>query len=364
MKPICPHCRSSRVVRDGTYERSIRCLRNGCVVQLPSSSTRISCKDCGRTASIISDTDRAEGVAVREHVVGIALAKGRNAAARETSVSRSTVSAYLDEWSQPRESDPARAAPDFLLVEAVRVGGRDRSLLVDVDRETLVEMLDDGGKIADWAGVPGRLHPIRACLGVDPAIAAVARSAMPDTRLMVAPAAVARAVKTRALVALRTLRARSLGSNGFPRAEEFLRGVATTVGEGWPLVACALANTVRSALSVLGARDRQEADRLWPEFAIASSGTESRSILTLMTTWREEILEGIEHRFVDGIWKKTQAVRRALSARRPILSFADLRRLALLRDFRMVPQADLLSWQVGQAIAHGRDLADLPAALA
>lgn len=362
MTPSCRHCGSTRVVRDGQSSRETLRLRDGRVERAATPTTRLACRSCGRTSTHIPHEAALAQAAARDHVVDLAFAKGRRTTARETGLDRSTVGSLLEDWAAVREEEPARAAPDFLMVETVRIAGKDHSLLVDVDAEGLIEILPDAGSIPDWAAQPGRPSPLRVCHGLDPATRTAVERGMPDAERMIAPRGVARALTTRALLSLRSLKAKAHGSNAFPRPSEFVLALRSSPGEGWPVAPANLAGATRAALGVLAARDRIEAERRWPEFALAASGPESRSVLALMQTWRTEILVGVEHRYVDETWDLAMAARRALASRRPVLAFDDLRRLALLRDF-VSAEEPAIPGRSRRVVAKGTSLAGLPAAL-
>lgn len=362
MTPSCRHCGSSKVVKDGQSSREDLRLAAGEVEQVVVPVARYACRSCGRTSNLIPDEARIARDAVRDHVVDRVFASGRRMTARETGLGRSTIGLLLEEWGSVREEEPARAAPDFLMVETVRIGARDHVLLVDVDSEGLIEILRDASSIPEWAAEPGRPSPLRVCHGIDPATKAAIERGMPDAERMIAPRGVARALTTRALLSLRSLKAKAYGSNAFPRPSEFVLALRSSSGEGWPPAPAVLANATRAALSVLESRDRIEAEHRWPEFAFAAAGPESRSVLSLMETWRAEILSGVEHRYVDTTWSLAMAARRALASQRPVLAFDDLRRLALLRDFVSVEEPPIPG-RARRVVAKGTRLAGLPSAL-
>jgi hypothetical protein len=368
MRMACPHCGSTRIVRDREDPGTAECIRAGRVVDRPTRVLRVTCRDplCGRSGTLYPEADLADRRAVREYVVGRVFAVGQTAAALECGLERPAVQRHLRDWSRPLDEDAAEAAPDFLMVEVVHLRREDRYLAIDVDRETLVEIAFGRDALREWVGTRSE-PPSSACLPPDPALHALLREAAPDCRTFCAPAAIRRRTRVLALSALAALRRKGShrGSNGMPRMAEFERALSGRGDtEAWPLEAMALLGAARTALAVLDARGRSEGERLWAEMALAGSGGAPGRVVAAMEAWREAALDGLDHRWVDGVLSQAEAARRALVLRRPVLGMADIRRLALLRDFERRSGPPIRPDRLPEFAAWGRDLASLPRDLA
>lgn len=335
MTATCEHCGSGRLVRKGGSQRTFGRLRVGVIVPYEGAVTRVLCRGCGRNGTLYDQGDLAADLEVRDHIVGRVFALGRNAAAIETGVPRTTVQRHVEAWCAAREADVVDAAPDFLLLEPVRIRGEDCILAIDVDREALVEILPAGDALQAWLGAPGRMPALRVCVRFDPAAIAAVRTALPSTKVMVAPAAAARAVRTEAELCLSALRRRAAekGCNSMPTPPEFARSLSPDAsGEPeWPTPVTALRSAVRAVLALLSVTSRGEGERRLPEAELAAGGCER--ILRWLRVWRDPILEGLDHAFVDRAAMLAAGVRRAIVRRRPALGLSDTRALALLRDF-------------------------------
>ncbi|MBY0255296.1 MAG: hypothetical protein K2X54_28585 [Methylobacterium organophilum] len=335
MTQSCEHCGSARLVRKGRSQRTFERLRDGVIVPYDGAVTRVLCRGCGRNGTLYDQGDLAADREVRDHVVGRVFALGRNAAAIETGVPRTTVQRHVEAWCTAREADVLDVAPDFLLLEPVRIRGEDCILAIDVDREALVEILPAGEALQAWIGAPGRLPALRVCARFDPATISMVRTMLPATKVMVAPVMAARALRMEADLCLRALRRRpaAKGCNAMPTPNEFSRSLASDAGvePGWPTAVTALRAAVRAVLELLAARSRSEGERRLPEAELAASSCER--ILRWLRVWREPILEGLDHAFVDRTAMLAAGVRRAIVRRRPALGLSDNRALALLRDF-------------------------------
>lgn len=148
--------------------------------------------------------------------------------------------------------------------------------------------------------------------------------------------------------------------NAFPGSARFLRALdgRAPQGEGWPVEVTALLSAGRVARAVAQSPDAAAGARLWPEFEMAASVPGGAPLLRLMGTWRDAILAGLDHRFVDRMAVAVAKVRRAAAARRPTLLVRDFRALVLLRDFERAVDPG------GHGtIAHGRPVAGLAALL-
>lgn len=364
MTTACGHCGSERIVRKGVFHPTFHRILDGVAVSYEATAARVLCRACGRNGSVYDQADLAAERAVRAHVVERVFALGQSAAASETGVPRATVQRHVEAWCASREPEVLDAAPDFLLLEPFRIRNVDCVMAVDVDRGTLVEMLTSGESVRRWLCDPGRPSALQVCTPLDPSIVALVGSALPDARTMVSPAAAARGVRTEADLAFRSLRrqGRATGCNGMPTASEFQRSLARdgAPGPGWPRTVAALTTAARAALDLLGSRSRAEGERRWAETELAAAGSER--ILRWLRVWREPVLEGLDHAFVDATVRLAAGVRRAIARRRPVLGFADLRAFALLRDFvrRSVPTPPGFA---PRAVSEGRPLAGLEAML-
>lgn len=360
MTAACGHCGSGRLVRKGAFHPTFHRIRNGVAVPYEATAARVLCRACGRNGSVYDEADLAAERALRAHVVDRVFHLGQSGAAAETGIPRATVQRHVEAWCALREPEVLDAAPDFLLLEPVRVRGADCVLAVDVDRGTLVEMLAAGDQVRAWLGDPGRPPALQVCTPLDPGLMSLVGSALPAARIMVPPAAAARGLRTEADLAFRFLRrhATSRGCNGMPTASEFWRSLAAggAPGPGWPRAAVALRAAARAVLDLLGLASRADGERRWAETELAACGCDR--ILRWLRVWREPILEGLDHAFVDGTVGLVAGVRRAIARRRPVLGLADLRALALLRDFvrSTVPTPPNYA---PRAVSEGRPLAGL-----
>ncbi len=334
----CPHCGGRDVVRDRECEVEVSFMDGGRVSSRRGRVLRVACKaaGCGRHGTVRHPGDVSAERKVRDHVVARLFELGQTGASQETGLGRATVQRHAEAWSSLREGDVAAAAPAFLLLGHARLRMRDAFLVADADRRALVEILDGHDALAQWLGKPGRKPATRACIPLDPRLREDLARAWPGMRTMVAPATIARAIRSLALRAFGAVRraGRVHGSNGFPSGTEFadaLRREADT--GGWPLAVLGLLAGAKAALAVAAAPDRATGERLWPEFELAARDVASGGLAGLMREWREQVLEGLAHRFLDASVALLDGVRRALAARRPPLGFADLRRFAVLRPF-------------------------------
>lgn len=335
MTAACRHCGSQRIVRKGAFHPVFHRILDGVVVPYGATAARVLCRDCGRNGSAYDPADLAMQRAVRDHVVERVFTLGQSAAAAETGVPRATVQRHVEAWCAAREPEVLDVAPDFLLLEPARVRGLDCVLVVDVDRGTLVEVLSAGASVTDWLAAPGRPAARQVCVPPDPAIASLVAAALPNARIMVSPGRAARALRTEADLAFRHLRRRAneTGCNGMPATAEFSRAldVKGSPGPGWPRSAANLLAAARAVLDLLAVRTRCEGERRWAETELAAAG--AVRILRWLQVWREPVLEGLDHAFVDATVRLAAGVRRAIARRRPVLGFADLRAFVLLRDF-------------------------------
>lgn len=359
----CTHCGSRETVPHGKRRRSGRILRDERAEREPVAVSRFLCRSCGRTSTLRDD---AAALRLRDYVVARVFEVGQSAAAVEVGLSRAAVQRRLRAWGDEREPAVFDAEPPFVLVETAEIRGAQRVLVCDVDRETLVEILEDPNALPGWLSQPGRAPALQICLPLDPRLRDLARAALPQAETMVAPASVARSLTALGDGAYRALRRRPEheGSNSLPAAAEFRRASRGRFppGSEWPNAFRALAGALRTAHAILAAGSRAAAERLWPEFAIACAGDASRAVASLFATWREEILCGIENGFVDRVAKLAEAARRSLSRRRPALGFPDLRCLALLQGFERAVEPSLVPrLRKSMPVSRGRPLADLGA---
>lgn len=360
MTPACGHCGSDRLVGKGRFHPTFHRIQDGMALPYEGTAARVLCRACGRNGTVYDEADREAERALRTHVVERVFALGQSGAAAETGVARATVQRHVEAWCALREPEVLDAAPDFLLLEPVRVRGADCLLAVDVDRGTLVELLAAGDPVRAWLADPGRTPALQVCTPLDPALISLVGAALPEVRIMVSPAAAARGLRTEAELAFRALRrhATTRGCNGMPTAPEFTRSLAAdgAPGPGWPRTAIALRAAARAVLDLLALTSRAEGERRWAETELAAAGSDR--ILRWLRVWREPVLEGLDHAFVDGTAAIVAGVRRAMARRRPVLGLADFRAFALLRDFvrRSVPTPPGMP---PRAVSEGRPLAGL-----
>lgn len=362
----CPRCSSIDLVSRGTESHSALVVRDGRLVEIEGRSRRLTCKSCGKTSS-----HRDDGLVDASHEARDLIAEtvhrlGQTAASAELGVPRSTVQRHLARWREAREPEIVGAAPIFLLVDVAHVRGADRVLVVDLDRETLVEMLEGHDDLATWLGEASRAPAVRVCMGLDARLAAIVRTGLPAAEVMVAPSTMRRAVRTEAILATRALRCSPdlRGRNGMPFPQEMadaLREGRRTPGQ-WPMEAGAVLTASRAAFHLLDAKDRGSAERAWPQFEMAVGLAPMPRLARLFATWREPILAGVDHRFVDRASMLVSKARRALATRRPSLGFQDLRGFALMDGFETALEG--LPIPGSQTpVAVGRPLAGLLEAL-
>lgn len=361
MTTPCP-CGAATTVRHGSSQRSYLRPADGTVEEAPCKAERFLCKACGRTFTVLPPHAREDEGRVRELVAELAFAHGRAGAVRVSGLGESVVGRLVDRWQADRETDVIDAAPDFILLDMVRMRDGTAVLVTDLDREALAEVSDGPDGLAGWLARPGILQPLRACLPIDPALARTVREGVPGIQVMVAPSAVLRAIRVALSAGLSSLRREPSMArrNAFPGSARFLRTLdgRAPQGEGWPVEVTALLSAGRVARAVAQSPDAAAGARLWPEFEMAASVPGGAPLLRLMGTWRDAILAGLDHRFVDRMAVAVAKVRRAAAARRPTLLVRDFRALVLLRDFERAVDPG------GHGtIAHGRPVAGLAALL-
>ncbi len=358
----CP-CGAATTVRHGSSSRGYLRPVGGSVEEAPCKAERFLCKACGRTFTVLPPHAREDERRVRDLVAELAFAHGRSGAARASGLGESVVGRLLDRWQSEREPDVLDAAPDFVILDVVPVRDGDAVLVADLDREALAEVSEGPAGLAGWLARPGVLQPLRACLPIDPALARTVREGVPGIQVMVAPSVVLRGIRAALTAGLASLRREPSMArrNAFPGAARFLRALDGRVpqGEGWPVEVTALLSAGRAARAVAGAPDAAVGARLWPEFEMAASVPGGAPLLRLMGTWRDAILAGLDHRFVDRMALAMTKVRRAAAARRPTLLLRDFRALVLLRDFERT------AGPAGHGtVPHGRPVAGLASLLA
>jgi transposase-like protein len=355
MNPRCP-CGSPRTIRHGTDAGSHLRLSGRVAERVASPVSRFLCKGCGKTFPHREPEAEAEERAVRDRAAELAFALGRAPAARELGVGPSVLATLLDRWHASRDGDTLDATPDFILAEAMHLRNGDAILVADVDRETLIEVLPDVGSLEAWLARPGSLPALRVCVPVDPALADAVRRSLPDATVMVAPHAVLRAIRSALALGLRIVRRSPgmAGRNAFPSTARFLRAVegGREDAAGWPGEVRGLLAGGRLAMAIASAPDAARGELMWPEFEVAADGAGGGPVARLMRTWRDAILAGLQHRYVDRFAKAMEQVRRAGQARRPSLVFHDFRGFILLRDYG-------LSSMRADASAQGRPVAGL-----
>lgn len=362
MTTPCP-CGSPATVRHGPQRRHYLRPAGGTVEKAPCQAERFLCRSCGRTFTVLpphaADCERQ----VRDLVAEIAFARGRSGAVRATGLGEAVVNRLVDRWQAEREIDVADAAPDFILIDVVPMRDGPAILVADLDHEALVEIAAGKDGLVRWLSRPGSLQPLRAGLPVDAALAHAVRAAAPGIQVMVAPSAVVRAVRAALTSGLSFLRRdpSMARRNAFPGGARFLRAFdgRAAVGEGWPVEVLALLSAGRAARAVATAPDAAAGARLWREFELAASVPGGAPLLRLMATWRDAILAGLDHRFVDRLTLSLAKVRRAAVARRPSLLVRDFRGLALLRDCERGTAAPVPPGMDGGTRPLGRPLVGL-----
>jgi len=332
MNPRCG-CGSPRTVRHATDRSTHLRLAGGKAVEVHGIATRYLCKGCGRTFTCRPTEAEAEECAVRDKAAELAFALGRAPAARELGIETTTMATLMARWHAARDIEALDAAPDFLLVDRVNVRKKEAFLLTDVDRETLVDIVQGTEGLAGWLGAPGRMPALKVVIPIDAEVAGTFRRTLPGATVMVAPSTVARAIWKALATGLRSLRNDSgmRGRNAMPGTAGFIRTVRgnTPVHDGWPLEVLSLVTAGRAAAAIAAAPDAEHASRIWPEFELAASGPGGGPLSRLMTTWRDAILSGLDHGFVDRFSTAVRQVRRAAQSRRPSIVFQDFRGLVL-----------------------------------
>lgn len=363
----CPRCGSGSLVSRGTEGYTALAIEGGRIVERDGLSQRFTCRDCGRTSSHRDPSLEQASHQAHALVVDTAHRMGQTAAAACLGLARATVQRHMARWRDAREEEVAGAAPAFLLLDVAHLRRADRILVVDLDRETLVEMLEGHGALAGWLSNGARAPAVKVCLGVDPRIASIVRESLPTARLMVAPTTMRRIVRGEAILATRTLRRApaARGRNGMPFPAEMAQALSglSPVPEQWPMDAGAILTGARAAMHLLSLRGRDEAEAAWPQFELAVAMAPMPRLGRLFSTWREPILDGIDHRFVDRAADLAAAARRALSTRRPSLGFQDLRGYALMDGFETVVEGLPIPGVVPTPVSVGRPLAGLVEAM-
>ena len=368
IEPSCRHCRSTRLVGHGTSSVSAPTVHDNGIVEASFEVMRFNCRDCGRTSTVRDPALSLAEAEVRDHLVRLVFANGQAAASRITGCPRGTLQRHLKAWAEAREADVLEAEPGFILIETVCVRGEDRTLVIDLDRETIVELLSSTKELRTWAAVPGRAPAFRVCIPFDAGIRTIVSECLPRAEILIAPVIARRRLLVEGMLAYRTLRRQPemQGKNGLPLAHEFAASLAgkNTDMTSWPVQVMALSGSVRAALGIAMARDLSEARSRLAEFEIASSGSESRRISSIIRTWMPAIMAGITHRYVDRAASLASKVRRDLSSRRPALGFSDLRAFAVLDGFERRAEMPFSSnGRPPMAVSRGRPLQGLLAVL-
>lgn len=361
---ICSHCGSIEVVGHGSSMATTQVVRSGRLVEESFKISRVICKACGRTGSSKDPALLLAEATVREHLVRLVFSHGQAEASRLSGCPRSTLQRHLKAWSDAREDDVRNAEPALLLIDTVTLRGADRPLVIDLDRETVVELLPGTQELPGWLTQSGRAPAVRVCIPINSEIRAAIIECLPRANILIAPESARRRLLVEGALSLRSLRRHPslLGSNGLPLQGEFSAAVLSVQPDttGWCRAAASLAGAVRVGLAILNARSADEARSLLPEFEIASSGSESRRICQFVKTWWFAIMSGIEHRYVDRVAEMASRIRRDLAAKRPVLGFADARAFAVLDGFERRAESPL-GW-AGRApaqVSRGRPLAGL-----
>ncbi len=365
----CTHCGSTDVVGHGTSMTTSQVVVSGSLVDATFKVSRVICKACGRTGSTRDPALLLAEASVRDHLVRLVFQHGQAEASRLSGCPRSTLQRHLKAWCDAREYDVQRAEPTLLLIDTVTLRGADRPLVIDLDRETIVEILPGTQELSGWLTQSGRAPAVRVCIAINSEIRSTVAGCLPKADIMIAPETARRRLLVEGALSLRSLKRHPgmIGSNGMPLQTEFSSAVFSDHPDtiGWCRSAASLAGAVRVGLAILRARSANEARSLLPEFEIASSGTESRRIWQFIKTWWVAILAGIEHRYVDRVAEMTSRIRRDLAAKRPVLGFFDTRAFAVLDGFERRAESPLtMSGRVPAHISRGRPLASLISALA
>ena len=336
MTDRCP-CGSSSSVRHAPAPGSHMRVAGIKVERVPHEGVRRLCKACGRTFVVPPHGVAASEREVRDHVAELAFRLGRAGAVDATKLGSTVVDRLVDEWQAARDPETLDAAPDFVLVEPVRLRDKDGFLVLDVDRETLVEVVIERDGLDAWLGREGPLPPLRACVPLDAGVAATVRARLPGATVMVAPSTVLRAIRSALGTGLRALRREPSmrRRNAFPGTASFLRAHEGRAGpgEGWPVEVTALLAAGRVARDIAGSRDAAKGEALWREFEVAVAVPGGAHLARMMATWRDAILSGLDHRFVDRLARAATRIRRLTASRRPTLLIRDYRGLVLLRDY-------------------------------
>lgn len=363
----CPRCGSPELVSRGKERHTSLVVRDGCIAEVEAYAQRLTCKSCGKTSSHRDESVVDATHEARDLIVRTVHRLGQTAAASQLGVPRSTIQRHLAKWRDAREAEVAGAAPAFLLVDTAHVRGADRVLVVDLDRETLVEILEGHGELSRWLGDDARAPALKVCMGLDSRLAAIVREGLPTAEIMVAPTTMRRTVRSEAILATRALRRSPdvRGRNGLPFPQEMaavLKGDLPTP-EQWPVEAGAILTAARAGMHLLAARNRASAEAMWPQFEMAVALAPMPRLARLFTTWREPILAGVDHRFVDRACLLLSKARRCLSTRRPSLGFDDLRGFALMDGFETALEGLPIPGMSQTPVAVGRPLAGLLEAL-
>jgi hypothetical protein len=331
----CP-CGSPRTVLHERKEvSSLRLAGNQVeVVRLPAS--RRLCRSCGRTFVEKDPVAASLERKAAEHLARLTFRLGRAGACRESGLGEKRLDRVLRQWREGRESEREEVESDFLLIGTALQRGDDRILVVDADRETLVEVLDGGASLGAWLARDGVATPLNVCIPLDAGIAACVRRSLPGTAVLVAPSVVRRAIRTALASGLSALRRLPglLGCNAMPGTARFLRAFDGRAprGDGWPREVLGLLAAGEGARRITTTQAPDGLRQAWREFEILVDVPGGRPLARLMATWQGEITEGIGHRFVDRIAGLTDRLSRQATLYRPALAFEDFRSLVLLMD--------------------------------
>lgn len=363
----CPNCSSNLLVSRGTERHAALVVEGGRLVEVEGVSQRLTCKACGKTS-----THRDGALSEASHeahalIVDTTHRLGQTAASAELGIPRTTIQRHMARWRDAREPEVRRAAPSFLLVETASLRGAERVLVVDLDRESLIEMLQAPGDLREWIDDPDRAPAVKVCMGIDARLSGIVRECLPGAEVMVAPSTMRRAVRMEAILSTRAVRRapETRGRNGMPFPQEMARVLREggPAPDEWPSIACAVLSASRAALDLLASPTRDRAERAWPQFDMAARLAPVQRLSRLFSTWREPILAGIDHRFVDGPTTLVSRARRALVTRQPRLGFQDLRGYALMDGFQSVVEGLPIPGVPQVPISVGKPLRELLADL-
>lgn len=337
----CAGCGGAGLVRHGTRPVLRRTIgEDGRLVRETVAAQRFRCRDCGRSS--VEAFDDAEIV---EAIGDCAIRLGVAGAAARLEVDPGTVARMLARWIEARREDADAALPDAVALAPVRSGRPLRLMVSDPVEEAIVEIVDGIEGLKAHAAACGSA-PSLVSIEVDAALARSVREIWPEATVAVPPAAAIRAASVAALASFRALvRAGVAQGRNFRERPHLLRIVnADLTGEqseelrGWSAPLRRFRAAVLLLLDGLRTGGAEAfSDALARVMGALREIAPGGAMETFLSTWKDEMLAGVESRWLDRAWLAVEALRREIAAVRPSAGLDVLRAILVYS----VPRSEL-----------------------